>query len=142
MQDDPPPPIRFMIGQFVRVRTEMEAVNAVAGIVSGVILLLPGDTLALSLAFRSLLAVIPSETVWGLILLIWGTGTVAAWLCPWHGCRVAGLFGGLLVWGFLMHNAFWSADALSIILGPCIALFAGSVVAFLRLTSAPHYGRT
>lgn len=142
MLDGPLPPIRYMIAQFVRVRTEMEVVNAVAGVVSGIILLLPGDTLAMSLAFRGLLAVIPHETIWGLILLIWGTGTVGAWLCPWHNCRVAGLFGGLLVWGFMMHNALWVAETLTIIIGPCVALFVGSVVAFLRLTSAPRHGHS
>lgn len=129
-------PTRYITGNFITSRSDMEIVNGMAGVLAGILLLFPTFSLSTSPAFAGLLQITSNEHVWAAMFFAWGVGTFAAWACAGLSCRRWMMLVSTVVWGFLFWSTIFVASAPTLITALMAATGAGSVLAFKRMQRA------
>lgn len=141
IQESPPgPAYALVVTGIVRDRAASELVNMIIGIIGGIQLLFPPESLYLSRALWPLLEIAP-ESFWGGVLLLWGGFTALTWLCPsWVRCRTWGMLLSIWVWAALAGVAAMATDGRSVMVVLFASQAAGCWVTFLRLYRVRTHG--
>jgi len=132
--------IQYISGNFITSRSDMEVVNGVAGVLLGLMIFIPGITIAESSSFVGLLEMVAVEWFWGVVFLVMGGMTFLAWGCKNLICRQWMMLFGSAVWlllfATLLSGSLIGGKPITIGSALFVALGAGSAVAFKRMQRA------